>query len=72
MENKAHKEKVCQEHDCAEQWQELTSEARDQCASFIYCPFCANEMITRCSACGEGIHDTGFNFCPYCGSGFEE
>ncbi len=72
MPENARKEKVCQEPDCQEQWQELPSGIIGQCGSFLYCPFCANEMVTRCSACGETLNDTGFKFCPYCGSHFEE
>jgi predicted RNA-binding Zn-ribbon protein involved in translation (DUF1610 family) len=72
MEKTARKEKVCQEQDCADQWSELSVEVRDQGRCFVYCPFCANEMVTRCSACGEAIHDTGFRYCPYCGVQFEE
>ncbi|BEQ15584.1 hypothetical protein [Desulfoferula mesophila] len=70
MSDTARKEKVCQEQDCQEQWQDMPLEAREQCGCFLYCPFCANEMITRCSACGEALHDTGFNYCPYCGAQF--
>lgn len=68
----AHKEKVCQEQDCLEQWENLTPEARDQAGAFIYCPFCAMHMITRCSECGEALNDQGFKFCPWCGSSFED
>ncbi|MCB2228374.1 MAG: hypothetical protein KQH53_16970 [Desulfarculaceae bacterium] len=71
MSESARKEKVCQEEDCREQWQELPLEMREGCGDFLYCPFCANEMVTRCSGCGETLHDTGFKFCPYCGSQFE-
>ena len=68
----SHKEKVCQEEACAESWDELSPEVKHQCVSFIYCPFCANEMVTRCSACGEQIHDSGFAYCPWCGAAFAE
>jgi len=69
---KARKIKACQEEPCQEQWDELSDEVRRQCASFIYCPFCANEMVTRCEACGETIHDFNFQFCPWCGAEFGE
>jgi predicted RNA-binding Zn-ribbon protein involved in translation (DUF1610 family) len=72
MEEKARKEKVCQEEMCAEDWEKLDPEVRKSCAAFVYCPFCANEMVTRCSACGETIHDFSFSYCPWCGSQFEE
>ncbi len=72
MAQSARKEKVCQEQDCQDQWHDLSPEVRAQCGGFLYCPFCANEMVTRCSSCGEALHDTGFKFCPYCGSAFEE
>ncbi len=72
MSDLARKEKVCQEEACAESWQALSPEARRQCASFVYCPFCANEMITRCSICGEQVHDFSFRYCPWCGAKFEE
>jgi hypothetical protein len=67
----ARKEKSCQEEQCVEQWDSVPMELRGQCSSFTYCPFCANEMQTRCSACNEPIHDTSFKFCPWCGVGFE-
>ncbi len=72
MSENAHKEKVCQEEMCAEQWEGVRPALRDACASFVYCPFCANEMITRCSACGETVTDYSFHFCPWCGAKFEE
>jgi hypothetical protein len=68
----AHKEKVCQEEICADQWEALPPEVRNQCATFVYCPFCATEMVTRCSGCGEVIHDFDFHYCPWCGAGFQE
>ncbi|ADK84772.1 hypothetical protein Deba_1404 [Desulfarculus baarsii DSM 2075] len=68
----ARKEKVCQEEACAENWEQLGEDWAAKCASFVFCPFCANEMITRCSACGEAIHDIGFKFCPWCGAQFEQ
>ena len=69
---KARKEKVCEEETCIDQWDDLPPAVRDNCATFVYCPFCANEMVIRCSACGENIHDFGFKFCPWCGAHFEE
>ncbi|MCB2188934.1 MAG: hypothetical protein KQJ78_21140 [Deltaproteobacteria bacterium] len=71
-EKTARKEKVCQEEQCVEQWEEMPLELKNGCAAFVYCPFCANEMITRCSACGESIHDVGFKYCPWCGARFLE
>jgi predicted RNA-binding Zn-ribbon protein involved in translation (DUF1610 family) len=68
----AHKEKVCQEEICSDQWEALPLEVIKNAGSFIYCPFCANEMVTRCSACGEAVHDFSFNFCPWCGTCFED
>ncbi len=72
MSKKARKEKVCQEEGCTEQWEELPPQVREHCSSFIYCPFCANEMVTRCDACGEVIHDFNFQYCPWCGADFSE
>ena len=72
MSEATRKEKVCQEEQCAEQWSALSPDLRAQCATFVYCPFCANEMVTRCSSCGEAIHDAGFQVCPWCGAGFQE
>lgn len=72
MNDMVRKEKVCQEEPCAEQWSELPDEVRRQCSTFVYCPFCANEMVTRCSSCGEQVHDYSFQFCPWCGAKFEE
>lgn len=69
--SKARKEKVCQEQDCAEGWSGLSQELRDQCAVFSYCPFCANELVVRCSACGEALQGSEFNYCPWCGVEFE-
>jgi predicted RNA-binding Zn-ribbon protein involved in translation (DUF1610 family) len=71
MQDNARKTKTCQEESCAEQWSNLSPELKDECTVFVYCPFCANEMITRCSACGEPINDVGYKFCPWCGVGFE-
>jgi hypothetical protein len=67
----AHKENICQEQECAESWSALSEDVRNHCTSFVYCPFCANEMVTRCSACGETLQDTDFNYCPWCGEQFE-
>jgi len=72
MEAKARKEKICQEEECSEMWEGLEPEVRSKCALFVYCPFCANEMVTRCSACGEAIHDSSFRFCPWCGASFQD
>ena len=69
---KARKEKVCQEQECEEQWDHLGPDIRKTSSAFVYCPFCANEMVTRCSACGETVSDTDFQFCPWCGDRFEE
>lgn len=66
------KEKICQEEACQEQWESLTPEVRQGCAAFIYCPFCANEMVTRCTACGETITDDHFQYCPWCGAAFQD
>jgi hypothetical protein len=68
----ARKEKVCQEQECEEQWEQLEPQVRKACMTFVYCPFCANEMVTRCSACGEAIADSDFQYCPWCGARFEE
>jgi len=72
MAEEARKVKVCQEETCAENWEGLTPEVREKCSAFVFCPFCANEMVTRCSSCGESIHDFGFRYCPWCGAKFEE
>lgn len=72
MDQQAHKEKVCQEEICTDQWEALPPEVRAQCGAFVYCPFCATEMVTRCSDCGEVIHDFEFKYCPWCGAGFQE
>ena len=72
MSDCARKEKVCQEEACAEQWEALPIEVRRGAGSFVYCPFCSNDMVTRCSNCGETVHDFSFNFCPWCGACFEE
>lgn len=69
---KARKEKVCQEQECEEQWALLEQGVRNRCTSFVYCPFCANEMVTRCSVCGETVSDVDFHFCPWCGVKFSE
>lgn len=71
MESTAKKEKVCQEEECVDLWAEMPEDVRARCTSFVYCPFCANDMVTRCSACGETIHDVGFHYCPWCGVQFE-
>jgi len=72
MTEKARKEKVCLEEQCAEQWDGMAPELQEKCGGFVYCPFCAGEMVIRCSACGETIHDSSFQFCPWCGTGFKE
>ncbi len=71
MNHIARKQKACQEEQCSEQWGNLSPELRDQCTSFTYCPFCANEMLIRCSACHEPLQDTNYKFCPWCGVSFE-
>jgi predicted RNA-binding Zn-ribbon protein involved in translation (DUF1610 family) len=70
--DKARKEKVCQEEMCSDQWEALPAEVNTQCTTFVFCPFCANEMVTRCSVCNETIHDFGFRYCPWCGADFGE
>jgi hypothetical protein len=72
MTEKARKEKVCLEEQCTEQWEAMAPELKERCGSFVYCPFCAGEMVIRCSDCGETIHDSSFQFCPWCGTGFKE
>ena len=72
MAESARKEKVCQEEMCSDQWEALSPEVKAQCSSFLYCPFCANEMVTRCSSCGETIQDFDFQYCPWCGAGFND
>ena len=65
MPEEARKEKVCQEEACSENWETPHSRSpRKVAPTFVYCPFCANEMVTRCSACGEAIHDFGFHYLP--------
>lgn len=72
MNDTAHKEKVCREEACTEQWEQLPPQVREHSGSFIYCPFCANEMIIRCSACGEELMDDKYHYCPWCGAHFAE
>lgn len=69
---KARKDKVCQEIECEEAWANLNEDVRNTGTAFQYCPFCANEMVTRCSVCHETISDTEFRFCPWCGVKFED
>ena len=69
---KARKDKVCQEMECEEAWSQLDELVRKEGIAFQYCPFCANEMVTRCSVCNETISDTEFQYCPWCGVKFEE
>ncbi len=71
MSKKAQREKICREEECKEQWEQLPNSVKDVCTKFVYCPFCANEMIVRCSACNEFIHEISFGYCPWCGIEFE-
>ncbi len=71
MNDTAMKQKVCREEDCQEQWNAISPDLRQQCDSFVYCPFCSGEMVTRCSVCGETISDSDYRFCPWCGADFQ-
>ena len=72
MDQTARKAKSCPDETCAENWDSVPASVREQCFNFVYCPFCANEMVTRCSACGEAIGDFNYAFCPWCGARFED
>lgn len=67
----AQKEKICLEQECQEPWEELGKVSAEHMAAFAYCPFCANQLMVRCSSCNEFINDTVFSFCPWCGDKFE-
>ncbi len=68
----ARKEKICQEEDCREEWEQLPQAVREHTMNFVYCPFCASELVVRCSACGEIVTDANFTYCPWCGAKFEQ
>jgi len=72
VEEKACGEKICVDPKCREQWGKLSQACRQEAASFVYCPFCAEELSVHCSACQETIGDSSFRFCPWCGRGFEK
>lgn len=63
-------DKVCQETDCSEKMAELTPEQKQLFKSFIYCPYCAEEMTLICNNCHEQLTSADFKFCPWCGSEF--
>jgi len=63
-------DKVCQETDCAEKMAELSPEQKQLFKSFIYCPYCAEEMTLICNNCHEQLTSADFKFCPWCGSEF--
>lgn len=65
------KEKVCREHECEQQWGLLSPEAKAAFLTFVYCPYCSNELVIQCSNCHEQITDKDFKFCPWCGTNFE-
>ncbi|MDR1396517.1 MAG: NOB1 family endonuclease [Desulfarculales bacterium] len=68
----AYREKICLEQDCQDAWEEMVKHVdHNEISRFSYCPFCANQITTRCSACNEYVNDAVYRFCPWCGERFE-
>jgi predicted RNA-binding Zn-ribbon protein involved in translation (DUF1610 family) len=68
----AYREKICLEQDCQDAWEDMTKHvSHNEIVKFSYCPFCANQITARCSACGEYVNDAVYRFCPWCGERFE-
>ncbi len=72
MAETARRKKVCADPKCQEEWSKLSEEAANSAIEFTFCPFCAEELTTHCSACEEPISDQDFKFCPWCGREFEK
>lgn len=71
MEDKARKQKICSDPKCREDWEELGERCAGKAMDFSYCPFCAEELSIHCSVCHETLADTSYQYCPWCGKGFE-
>ena len=72
MGEKASLQKICSDPKCQDEWAKMDQAAREAAAGFTYCPFCAEELATQCSACCEQVQDPSFKFCPWCGKEFEK
>ena len=64
-------EKICHDSDCAEKIAALSQEQADLCKTFVYCPYCAEELALVCPSCRETLQSGEFKFCPWCGQNFE-
>ncbi len=72
MEEKARQRKMCADPKCREEWIKLEQTCPEAAASFIFCPFCAEELNMHCSSCHEALADPNYQYCPWCGREFEK
>lgn len=71
MQEKARRTKTCDDPKCQERWTGLVDDDAKGTGDFTFCPFCAEELTTKCSACREPVSDPEFKYCPWCGQEFE-
>jgi predicted RNA-binding Zn-ribbon protein involved in translation (DUF1610 family) len=64
-------EKVCHDNECTEKILNLPPDQASLFKTFVYCPYCAEELTLICQSCREELNSQDFKFCPWCGVKFE-
>lgn len=65
-------QKICLDNECSESWELHGEQLAPVAKSFVFCPYCSEELHLQCSACHEALSNKDYKFCPWCGAEFEE